>query len=123
METMITNNICKTAEYEDSVVYKAICACTDSYHDQTLWVEYNKEVNHLELTIYSDLIYPDWDEDTWLKKIWKRVKTASKLLFTGEIEISSSFLFDKKESIQDYIKALKEGMNKVENNDIRTKVY
>lgn len=119
---MIANNITKVKncgyEAENSVMYRAICLCTDSHHDQTLSLEYNtyndEQPGLLELTIFHEIWYPDWKEDNWFKKIWKRIKVSSRLLFTGYVELEGGFMFSGQDAVLDYILALKGGLKKLE---------
>lgn len=128
METMkLGNNISEVKncgyESENSVMYRAVCSCTDNHHDQTLSLEYNEyndeQPGLLELTIYHEIWYPDWKEENWFKKIWKRIKVSSKLLFTGEVELEGGFMFSGKEAVKDYIDALSSGLKKLSDKKIK----
>lgn len=102
---------------EDQVLFRATCGCVDPYHDQNLRLEFldmgNSNSAILELSIDHKMHYPDWNERNWFKKIWKRIKFASKLLFTGYIELDGGFMFSGEDAIKDYIKALQSGMKKL----------
>lgn len=123
---MIANNITKVTncgyEAENSVMYRAICSCTDFHHDQTLSLEYNtyndEQPGLFELTIFHEMWYPDWKEANWFKKVWKRFKVSSRLLFTGYVELEGGFMFSGQDAVLDYILALKEGLKKLEKRKI-----
>jgi hypothetical protein len=109
---------------DDQVLFRAVCGCVDPYHDQELRLEYldfGKDGNDmsagmLELSIDHKMHYPDWNESNWFRKIWKRIKVASKLLFFGEVELDGGFMFSGEEAIRDYIKALQYGMKRLRQN-------
>lgn len=59
MKNSISTNICKIAEFKDSVYYDAICSCGSDHHRQTLTVEVDSfiadgEMHHPEVTLQLD---------------------------------------------------------------------
>ena len=101
-------------EDKDFISYRATCACTDEHHSQTLHIENIEDTDMIELTIYSQLWYPDWIEKNPFKRFWRRLKVSTKLLFTGQIFLEGGFMFSGEDSIKDYVKALKEGLKKID---------
>src|ERR1700693_5704822 len=92
---------------DDQVTFRAVCGCVDPYHDQQLTLEYidfGKDcavAGELELNINHQMMYPDWKEENWFRKIWKRIKVSSRILFTGYIELEGGFMFSSEEAIRD----------------------
>lgn len=59
MEKQISTNICKIAEFEDSIYYDAICSCGSDQHRQTLTVEVDSfivdgEIHNPEVSLQLD---------------------------------------------------------------------
>ena len=106
---------------DTSVWYNIMCDCTDNDHDTSIEFEYDKDANMLFLNFYKQINYSKefdyvFEDDTLIDSIknkigviWRRLKDATKLLFTGYIEMSSDFVLKDKQHIQDFIDALTEG--------------
>jgi len=106
---------------DTSIWYNIMCDCCDDSHDTAIEFEYDKECNMLFLNFYRKINYSKQfgfrcDDDTLvdlikdrIKIIWNRFKDATKLLFTGYIEMHSEFILKDKQHIQDFIDALIEG--------------
>lgn len=113
---MTSENICKVSEYEDSIFYKAHCNCMSPEHEHCLELSYENhggENKEICLTLYSDLAYYDIYGCKWYQKFWKRIKIAFSLLIGGHPEIHDCFLFNGEKAVEDYIKALQEGLEKL----------
>jgi len=116
----ISKGICITDEFKDAVFYAAhsICPCEDC--TQTLIFEYDKEFNLVSLEVDAtfenyDLFGFNWrskSKSELLYRIWRRIKIPFMFFFTGRMSLRHSFMF-KTEHIEDYIKALQEGYEKV----------
>lgn len=104
-----------------SVWYNIMCDCCSEDHDTTMEFEYDKDMNMLFLSFYKTINYSKefsyvWDDDTLvdtiknrIEVIWRRLKDATKLLFTGYVEMDGDFILQDKQHIQDFIDALIEG--------------
>lgn len=112
--------ICEVSSYPTAIFYKAVCCCLDDKHTQTLILE--KDSGMIGLSIHST-IYTKYDYhwcDNWKEKVqnwfknqtrtWKYVFT---LLFTGQVEGDSEFIFQDEKQIRDYISALESGIEKL----------
>ena len=111
------NKIMKLDEYENSIYYRAACSCTDSRCDLSLDLELDKELDMIFLNMYEDLYYASyWKSDNWFIDKWYRIKGAVKLLFTGRIKVEDSFIFQGEEQINDFVNAIKQGMEQLKIN-------
>lgn len=119
---MTSNNICKVAEFDDAVFYKATCSCQSDDHTQTLVLEHDPEMCDITLSIYSEVYSNNFWKyyDTWFARIgywfvdkWIRVKFATFMLFHGYIKVENSFIFRNEAAVVDYIQALTDGLEKV----------
>ncbi len=109
---MISRNINKIGESDDFISYRAQCACLDENHRHDIIIEVD-DFGEINIRIFTNLEFYD-DEKNWFLKIWKRIKLAFRVIFIGYGYLNSTLLFDNNEQISDYIKALNEGMKKME---------
>lgn len=117
--TMTSKNICKTHEFDNAIFYKAQCSCSSNNHEQTLVLE------KLEQNIYLQLYHKVYCTAFWcptsipdkFKDYFIRIKLAYNILTKGYVEYEGEFIFEDKQSIQDYISALQEGLNKLSNDE------
>ena len=107
---MTSLNIMKTAEFDDSIYYRAACACGADEHDVTIEFEKDQHTTMLFLNFYKTIAWcSHWgNELNWFQRIWKRISASFKMLFTGYIDLEESFILTEK-SIEPFIKALIEG--------------
>lgn len=103
----MSKNICTINEFDDSIFFKAHCGCSSDNHIQTLELEKFSE-DSISLHLYSK-VYTKY----WKYPFLKRLYFSWRVLWDGYIEYETEFLFEGKEQILDYIKALKSGMNKL----------
>lgn len=103
-------------EYEGAIYYRAACSCTDPQCDLSLELEIDANLdNMIFLNMYEDLYYASyWKSDNWFVEKWYRIKGAVKLLFTGRIKVENSFIFQGEDQINDFLKALKQGMKQLQ---------
>jgi hypothetical protein len=113
----------KMSEFEDAVFYKAQCNCMDDTCTHTIELEMqdlkvNNVVEHrdISLNFYTDCYLADYfgKDRNLISKMWFRIKYAFILIFTGKIMMEQYFMFNGKKAIQDYIDALQEGINKLD---------
>ena len=119
-------NIAKVHETDSSVMLTAQCSCTDSSHSQTLCLDFDDELYHVTLTIYSTIHtkYINKYSENWmdmLQNYWDNTKRKYSaiwdLLWTGQILAESEFLFDSEQQITDYVDALSHYANKLKQNN------
>ena len=104
----------KTAEYDDTIFYKSSCACNDDECMLNLVLEKDKDFDFVTLLMYQTLKYASyWGTDNWFSDKWKRITGALKLLFTGELSVENSFLFESDKHIDEFINALQESRKKL----------
>lgn len=108
----------ETAEYNNekfqAIWYQVACDCQDK--DCNMTIELSYEDGFLSLMMYKDLqasVY--WGDANFFTRLWRRIKIASRMLFTGYIEISEEHLIRDEEHIDAFIKALKEGKQRIKN--------
>ena len=143
---MISDNICRTAEFDDAIYYEAVCSCQADHHKQTLIVEFNPELNNVNLQVYSKIItqqFTSWNSrweyqealsnGDYLKIGYYKAKLllehiAARIRFTydiwvkGYIEAENQFIFRNENSVDAYIEAISSAKLKIkENKNVRRK--
>ena len=110
----------KIDEFKDSITYRASCDCTSQDCDMTLDLEVDRKCKMILLSIYKDLHWSSsWGaNDNWFLDKWIRIKTSIKMLFTGHVEVQESFIM-RDTQIDDFVKALKDGKEKLEKVDFQ----
>lgn len=112
----------KLDEYEDAVFYRSSCSCGDPECDITLELEYDKDMNSIDMVVYKKLIYDAWFDSTpgekfrWVKEKLNRIKAAIQILFTGRIEQEGAFLFKGIDHMAAFVNAIQEGKSKIMEN-------
>ena len=122
-------------DFKPYIIFKAQCACQHEHDIHTITLEFDDEgvkegfLPHIVMELYANVSYcEDWKTTmklSWYEKIWwdgkfllrknkRRIRDSLKLLFTGWVEQEASFLFGDEKSINDYIKALNEGLENEE---------
>ncbi len=105
---MISKNVMKTDEFEDSIYYRAACNCGSDDHDIT--IEFEIVYSMLFLNFYKNIAWcSHWGDLNWFERIWKRIKCSLRMLFTGYVELEESFIIQGEENINYFIEALEEG--------------
>jgi hypothetical protein len=98
-------------EWGDSVFYQVACSCGSPDCNLLLELEHDpKFAEHLDLTIYRDLI---WSSHFRKNCLWARIKGALTLLFKGRLEVAESFGLRGEEHIRSFIDALEDGIERV----------
>lgn len=103
----------KLHEFEDSVFYRAACCCGNEKCDLTLELERDEDIdNMIFLNMYKNLYWSShWGSNNCLFNFWLRIKAALRVLFTGYIKVEESFIFKGEEQINDFLDALKKGLD------------
>ena len=108
---MISKNVMKIHEFDDSIYYKAACSCGSD--DDITTIEFEKiqpPSDMIALNFYKNIAWcSHWGNHNIFYNFWKRVKCSMKVLFTGYVTLEESFIIQGEESITDLIKALEEG--------------
>jgi len=118
---------------DDFVYYRIACDCASENCDMSLSMERDEEYDRFYINIDKKLrasVY--WNSvEEWLKFDWVRVLKNKllmcwKILTTGYIEVSESFIIKEEEHAQQFIDALVEGRDflietkqKKESNDVK----
>jgi len=104
---MISKNVMKIDEFEDSIYYRAACNCGSNEHDIT--IEFETDNSMLFLNFYKNIAWSSHWEAGWFARGWKRIKCSLRMLFTGYVELEESFIIQGEEDIDSLINALIEG--------------
>jgi len=112
---MISNRVMKLDETDGlEVWYRAGCACGGDECHLDLTLERHQDTpGYVELSLYRRMYYPCWPTGFWAK-LRTRLRAALKILSGVSVRVDSEFLFDSKEQIEAFIEALREGINKLE---------
>ena len=113
---MISNNVMKMDEWENSVWYKVGCSCGGGDDcDCQFEFEFDDEFGQISMNFYKRLNWADYYyADKWYERYWVRIKQVCKLLWTGETEVEGHFIVQSVEHMNAFIEALQEGKQKLE---------
>jgi len=91
----------------DETMYRINCGCMDD-HSIILSVE-TEDGLYSSLVIYADIsIHLPYTGYAWFQGIWDRIKTASKVLFTGEFKLNEEIIIQSPEHLNGIIEAFEE---------------
>lgn len=102
----------KTNEFKDAIFYRVACDCGSDEHDLHFEFENDPEIPQMIfLNFYKKLLWSSYwgDNDKWYKNFWLRIKGATKMIFTGYVEVEESFILRGEKHIDSFIEALEEG--------------
>jgi hypothetical protein len=107
---MISKNVMKTNEFDDSIYYRVVCSCGSDDHDITIEFEKDKEIpSMIFLNFYKKIGWcSHWGNLNWFEGVWKRIKCSFLMLFTGYVELEESFTLSE-DNIDPFIEAFTEG--------------
>jgi hypothetical protein len=110
LSKMISKNVMKTGEFEDSIFYRAACSCGANVHDVTIEFEKEEDSPMIFLNFYKKIAWcSHWgDHQKYRQRLWKRITGSLRMLFTGYVELEESFILTE-ENIEPFIRALIEG--------------
>ena len=101
-------------EFKDGIYYRTACSCGSDDHEIDLEIEYDKDCQDITLHMYAKVEWSShWGDMNWFKRIWLRIKAATKIIFTGWIDLQEDFIINKTEHIDTLIEALEEGKKKL----------
>jgi len=107
---VISKNVMKTNEFDDSIYYRVACTCGSDEHDVTIELEKDKEIPSMVfLNFYKKIGWcSHWGNLNIFERFWKRIKCSFIMLFIGYVELEESFILSK-DNIEPFIEALNEG--------------
>jgi hypothetical protein len=111
---MISRGVMKTHDLKDTTFYEVGCDCGSSDCNMTIELEYCPEFNIIFMNFYKKVslsIY--WNDSTFVKRIWRRIKYSIQILFKGYIELTETHVFQDIEHIDAFIEAMQEGKEKL----------
>lgn len=95
-------------KFDNCVMYRAECGCGSKDHDIVLDMEIDDDI--IGLNFYQELESTlHWEEYTFLKRQWEKIKMVFKLIFFGRIKVEGYFIINSDEQIDGFIKALQDG--------------
>jgi hypothetical protein len=111
VKQMISNKVMKTEEFDDAIYYRLPCSCGSKDHDITLEFEHDEEIPEMVfLNVYMNLVWSSyWGDTNFFQIIWRKIKTALRIIFVGHIELEESFILKGEDHIDAFIEALNEG--------------
>jgi hypothetical protein len=117
---MTSKNIMELKEYDNvCIMYKATCSCLSPDHDLIISVEKDRETNSINLQFDVNVCFIEeslFDKKgkrlftLYIKNMWNRFKKSLELLFTGYLEMNSTFIIDDEQQMKDFINSLIEGI-------------
>jgi hypothetical protein len=114
---MISKRIMETDSFKNGIFYRASCECGSKDCDMSIEIEHDPELKHmLFLNIYRDLHWSSYwaNPDNWWNRLKKRISGTARMLFKGRVEMESTFILSGKKQVEEFIKALKEGILRLE---------
>jgi len=112
---MISNRVMKVSEFRDAVYYKVDCDCGSDDHIVTIEMEYDKDFGDISMNFYKQVSWSShWGNYNWFERTWECIKAATKILFTGWIDLEESFLIQGGDHLDTFIDALNEGRSKIQ---------
>lgn len=103
-----------TEKFEDSIFYRSACACGNNEHDVVIEIEHDKKFNLVLLNFYKTIAWcSHWGDMNFFQRCWLKIKAITKILFTGYIELNETFLINNKQQIEEFLEAIKEGIQYV----------
>jgi len=107
---MISKNVMKTNEFDDSIYYRAACSCGSNEHDVTIEFERDEKIpSMIFMNFYKNIAWcSHWGNLNWFERVWERIKCSIVMLFTGYVELQECFILSN-DNIEPFIKALIEG--------------
>lgn len=107
---MIANRVMKIDDLKNPIYYKIDCDCSNDDHITTIEFEYDKKADIIYVSFYKKLIWCDCCHGlNWFQRIYRRIKAALKIIFTGWIDVNESIILQNIDHIDGFIEALKEG--------------
>jgi len=107
-------NITQVSEHERAIFYKAICDCMSDDDIITLELEADKKFGILLLHLWQDMFITNYYRyESWYGKLWCRLRAATRVLFTGRVDITGEFIFSGEGAIREFIIALEAGLCKL----------
>ena len=107
------NKIMELGKWDNGVMLRASCACTDKDCDMGIEIERDDGFIYLNLykTLTASSYYNDGKDNSWFREKYKRVKMALKILFFGYVESEAGFIFDSGEQLTDFVETLTKNIN------------
>lgn len=126
MSTIGSKNICRMNEYNNAAFLKAHCSCLDDDHIHTLVVDYDDDLDIIDLIIYTKAFTPYKDNFHckgfwqhlvyWYKDKCQRLSWIMDIVFKGYIQVETSFEFHGEEQIEDYLTTVANAKDRISYN-------
>lgn len=108
---MISKNVMKMNEFNESIYYRVACDCGSNEDDVTIEFEFEKDCpDIIFLNFHKNILWSyNWGNLNWLQRLWRRITCSLTMLFKGRIELEESFILRGESNIDGFIEALIEG--------------
>ena len=108
---MISKNVMKTDEFDNSIFYRVSCGCSSDDHD--IGIEFEMSGTMIFLNFAKRVSWCDnWGITNIFGRVWKRLTCSIAMLFMGYVDLEETFIVDK-DNINGFIEALQEGERKI----------
>jgi len=107
---LISKNVMKTNQFDDSVYYRVACECGSDDHGITIELEKDIKIpSMIFMNFYKNIAWcSHWGHLNWFERVYKRIKCSIIMLFTGYVELQECFILSNN-NIEPFIEALIEG--------------
>jgi hypothetical protein len=100
---------------------RTTCDCGSNEHVLNIDIEWEKDLG-VSMVFYYKTMWTMWKVgDEWLKRLWLRISTAAKVLFTGEIQLEEGFMFRGEKQISALISTLTNVNNRMKRKALNIK--
>jgi len=117
---MISNRVMKLSEFDNAVYYRLACGCDADFHDTTIELEYDKELNKIYLHFYRrEDVVDTWQDLSWFSRLKVKIKKAYHILVHGYFSHEFDIIINDEEHIGSFIEALQYGLDKLKRNKLK----
>ena len=79
-------------------MYRVACRCGDPECGMTM--EFHWEDGIFQIHFYTKMYYPNWKGESKKEKLWTRIKSALRILFTGYMTVENDMTLIEEEHLQ-----------------------
>lgn len=93
-------------DYDNLKIFRTSCDCMDPNCNLTCDLEFDKTLNMLVLTYYTELKLSEQFNLNFFRRCILKIKTCLKIIFDMPVEYQTEFIFKGEKHIQDYANLL-----------------
>lgn len=109
---MKESNIEMERDHDHFVMFKTTCDCGSNRHAVRVIVD-DMDNECLMASLYYECGWADHWNDPWWKKMWRRIRDASRILFKGELFLDEEFIFRSDGHLQDFLRTLQDAVEQI----------